>query len=465
MKNELFDIAFENTAGGMFLANSSGRVFFLPGVSSRALQGPDLSPRTSALLERSDFFSNRLNLDGVGARLRGRYFADYAGPYIHIVTLTNRCSLNCSYCSASANSAPGRDMTRATADKLLAFVFSIRGGGLTLEFQGGEPLLNFGVLKYIVEKAKRLNRGARKRLHFSVVTNLQNMDQGKLDFLESNGVAVCASFDAVRRVHDANRVSSAGSNYDRVAGWLREIGRRRARGSSMEAPNAICTVTRALLPYPEETVESYVKNGLYRIQLGPLDPLGRASGNSGLGYTPEEYFAFYRRALERMGELTLREGRAVYEKGAFNILKMTETAERNPHRNLEVLIRLAYDHNGDIYPSDEARMLACSGDDFFRLGNVRRDTFSGVLEKPLARALIASCFGELSQPYCARCPYAYYCRISPVYNYIFQGSFWGDLPSSDRCRFFKWMFGLVLRLKTDRRWSRIFRVWLREGVD
>jgi sulfatase maturation enzyme AslB (radical SAM superfamily) len=449
----------------MFLANSSGRVFFLPRVSSRAFRRPDLAPRTAALLERNDFFSDRLDLDGVGSRLRGRYFADYAGPYIHIVTLTNRCSLNCAYCSASANSSPGRDMTRATADRLLAFVFSIRSGGLTLEFQGGEPLLNFGVLRYIVEEAKRLNRKAGKRLHFSVVTNLQNMDSEKLDFLERSGVSVCASFDAVRRVHDANRASGAGSNYDRVVRWLGEIGRRRASGSSMEAPNAICTVTRALLPYPEETVDSYVENGLYRIQLGPLDPLGRAAGNSGLGYTPEEYFAFYRRALQRMGELTMREGRAVYEKGAFNILKMTETAERNPHRNLELLVRLAYDRNGDIYPSDEARMLASSGDDFFRLGNVRRDTFEGILGTPLARTLIASCFGELSQPYCARCPYSYYCRISPVYNYVFQGSFWGDLASSDRCRFFKLMFGLVLKLKRDRRWKKIFDIWLAEGVD
>lgn len=465
MKNELFDIAFENTAGGMFLANSSGRVFFLPGASSRVLPGPGLSRSTAARLERNDFFSNRLDLDGVWARLRDRYFADYSGPYIHIVTLTNRCSLNCSYCSASANSSPGRDMSRATADKLLAFVFSIKNEKLTLEFQGGEPLLNFGVLKYIVRKAQRLNREAGKRLHFSVVTNLQNMDAEKLDFLENNGVAVCASFDAVRSVHDANRVSGAGSNYDRVVRWLGEIVRRRARGSSMEAPNAICTVTRALLPYPEETVDSYVKNGLYRIQLGPLDPLGRAAGNAGLGYSSGEYFDFYQRALERMGELTLRGKRAVYEKGAFNVLKMTETSERNPHRNLELLIRLAYDQDGNVYPSDEARMLAASGDDLFRLGDVRRDTFPGVLETPLARALIASCFGELSQPYCARCPYAYYCRISPVYNYIFQGSFWGNLPASDRCRFFKRMFGLVLRLRTDRKWRRVFDVWLREGVD
>ncbi|KAF0127694.1 MAG: radical SAM domain-containing protein [Elusimicrobia bacterium] len=460
MKNGLFNPYFENSGGGLFLANPSGGAFFLKGVSSRRLRGARLGRAAEVFLRDNDFFSGRLDFRRLEERFGEHYFASYKGPHIHIVTLTNRCDLNCVYCSASSN-ASSADMSRATADRLLEFIFAIKNDRLVLEFQGGEPLLNFGTLRYIVEKARRLNRRAGKKLHFSVVTNLQSMDAGKLDFLERHKFAVCASFDAVRKVHDKNRVSAGGSNYDRVERWLKEIHARSARGEGLETPNAICTVTRDLLPFPAETVDSFVKNGLYRIQLGPLDPLGRAA-KAGT-YPQERYFRFYRKALERMGELTLRTGRAVYEKGAFNILKSTETAGRSPRRNLELLMRLAYDHNGDIYPSDEARMLANSGDPFFRLGNVRSARWPDVLNEPLARALISSCFGEFSQPYCARCPYSYYCRLSPVYNYIFQGSFWGNLPSSPRCAFFKFMFGLVLRLKRDRRWRRVFAIWLREG--
>ncbi|MGD9641801.1 MAG: radical SAM protein [Elusimicrobiales bacterium] len=461
MKHKLFNAYFENAARGLFLSNASGQAAFLKGASSRLLRPLRLGRKAGAWLRDNDFFSDRLDFGRLEERFREHYFTSYAGPYIHIVTLTNRCDLYCSYCSASSNSSSA-DMSKATADRLLDFVFAIKNERLVLEFQGGEPLLNFGVLKYIVEKAGRLNRRAGKKLHFSVVTNLQSMDAGKLDFLARNRVAICASFDGVRGVHDKNRVSRSGSNYDRVTRWLKEIRARAAKGE-LETPNAICTVTRDLFPFPVETVDAFVKNGLRRIQLGPLDPVGRGARLE--PYAQEEYFRFYRRALERMGELTLQTGRAVYEKGAFNILRSTETAERSPRRNLELLIRLAYDHNGDIYPSDEARMLAGAGDDLFKLGNVRRERLSDVLENPLARALISSCFGEFSQPYCARCPYNYYCRLSPVYNYIFQGSFWGNLPASPRCAFYKFMFGLVLRLKREQRWRGIFDIWLREGVN
>ncbi|HAN04486.1 MAG: hypothetical protein A2X29_10305 [Elusimicrobia bacterium GWA2_64_40] len=462
MINKPFNLYFENAARGLFLANASGQAAYLEGASSRLLRPLRLGRRTAAWLRDNDFFSGRLDFGRLEERFREHYFASYAGPSIHIVTLTNRCDLACSYCSASSNSSSA-DMSKATADRLLDFVFAIKNERLVLEFQGGEPLLNFGVLKHIVVKAKRLNRRAGKKLHFSVVTNLQGMDAAKLDFLAGNGVSICASFDGVRGVHDKNRVSRNGSNYDRVTRWLKEIQGRIERGEKLETPNAICTVTRDLLPFPVETVDAFVKNGLRRIQLGPLDPVGRGARLE--PYPQAEYFDFYRKALERMGELTLKTGRAVYEKGAFNILKSTETAERSPRRNLELLLRLAYDHNGDIYPSDEARMLAGAGDDLFKLGNVRRERLPDVLENPMARALISSCFGEFSQPYCARCPYSYYCRLSPVYNYIFQGSFWGNLPASPRCAFYKFMFGLVLRLKRERRWRGIFDIWLREGVN
>lgn len=462
MKDKLFDPCFENSGGGLFLANSAGRVFFLKGASSGSLRRSRLGRAAGASLRAEDFFSGRLDFRRLEERFGEHYFASYSGPHIHIVTLTNRCDLNCVYCSASSNSSSA-DMSRETADRVLDFIFAIKNDRLVLEFQGGEPLLNFGTLRHMVEKALRLNRRAGKKLHFSVVTNLHGMDRARLDFLSRNKFAVCASFDGLRNVHDKNRVSGGGSNYDRVERWLKEIRARAARGEGLEAPNAICTVTRDLLPFPEDTVDAFVRNGLYRIQLGPLDPLGRAAKTG--AYPQEEYFRFYRKALERMGELTLRTGRAVYEKGAFTILKSTETAERGPRRNLELLMRLAYDHNGDIYPSDEARMLANSGDDFFRLGNVRSDGLPDILGKPMARALISSCFGELSQPYCARCPYGYHCRLSPVYNYIFQGSFWGNLPSNRRCAFYKFMFGLVIRLKSERRWRRVFDSWLREGVD
>jgi len=256
-------------------------------------RGGRLSPASARTLSERGFFRESLDFEKL---MPGHYAAllkDWAGPRVHIIAVTGACDHACLYCGASAGGS-GAGMSLATAKKTVDFIFGTGSAELVLEFQGGEPLLNFGVLKHIVEKAKRLNRRAGKKLHFSVVTNLQGMDAAKLDFLARNKVSICASFDGVRAVHNKHRVSRSGSNYDRVERWLKEIRGRAAKGE-LEAPNAICTVTRDLLAFPVETVDAFVKNGLGRIQLGPLDPVGRGARLE--PYPQAEYFSFYRKAL------------------------------------------------------------------------------------------------------------------------------------------------------------------------
>ncbi|HAH31630.1 MAG TPA: hypothetical protein DCL44_04885 [Elusimicrobia bacterium] len=409
-------------------------------------------------LSEKGFAANRMDMKGMALGLSKTLFGGWKGPHVHIISLTQRCNQACAYCCASAGHGGG-GMSRKTAAKTLDFIFSIPCGDLVMEFQGGEPLLNFSVLRFMVNSARRRAVAQGRRVHFSVVTNLTAMTAAKLEFLVLNGVTICTSLDGPASLHDANRRLAGRGTHALVTAWLKKTRVAAKKYPGFEPPNAISTITRASLAQPERIVDEFIRQGIRRVQLGPLDPLGRAAGGWGaLGFSAAEFLAFYSRALDYMLALN-RRGNPVYEKGAVMFLKEIFGFGRPRYQNLDIFYRLAYNIDGGVYGSDEARMLANSGDDSFRLGSVQRDSFKRLIKKPTTRLLLLSAFPQLTQSACARCPYSVWCRVSPAHNWAAQGSFWGDMMTSQRCAIFKGVFDLLLSRLSDRAAGPVLRHW------
>ena len=116
-------------------------------------------------------------------------------PALQIVVVSLRCNHKCLYCHSSAvdPSRTDMDMSLETARRAVDFILSTPSPTLMIEFQGGEPLLNWPVLRFVVEYAQERNKRSGKDLAISLVTNLTLMTEEKLDFLLSRGVAVCTS--------------------------------------------------------------------------------------------------------------------------------------------------------------------------------------------------------------------------------------------------------------------------------
>ena len=78
---------------------------------------------------------------------------------LHIFVVSLRCDYTCQYCQVSRQTDDKHafDMSEETADKALELVFKSPSPALKIEFQGGEPLLNFSLIRYIVNEAIRLN--------------------------------------------------------------------------------------------------------------------------------------------------------------------------------------------------------------------------------------------------------------------------------------------------------------------
>src|SRR5947207_1197658 len=104
-------------------------------------------------------------------RTKRSFLAGFTKLHIFVVTL--RCDHSCKYCQVSRVSVDRSkfDMARETALLALDAVFRSPSRTLKIEFQGGEPLLNFELIQFVIEEAERRNIVEGRDLQFVVTTN------------------------------------------------------------------------------------------------------------------------------------------------------------------------------------------------------------------------------------------------------------------------------------------------------
>jgi His-Xaa-Ser system radical SAM maturase HxsB len=366
----------------------------------------------------------------------------FQGPSLHILAVTLRCNQNCHYCHSSkvGPSAAGVDMPMSTAKTIVDRIFESPSPQIHIEFQGGEPLLAWETIQGTVRYAREKNQGEQRDLAFTVVSNLSLMDEAKLDWLIEEGVMICTSLDGPKDLHDANRPYKMGSSYDHVVGWIDRIHEtyvRRGVDLNLARVNALLTVTRNSLTRAKDIVDEYIRRDLKAVALRTLDPFGFARPLwHKLGYTGEEFMAFWEEALEYAVERNLA-GDEIVEKNAAMFLTKIMTPRDPNHMDWRspcgaAIGQIAYNYDGSVYTCDEGRMVAEMGDELFRIGGVG-ETYESWIRSDTARAVTAASTLD-SQPYCSTCAYKPYCGVCPVYNYVAQGDVVGQMPSNDRCK-------------------------------
>lgn len=157
-------------------------------------------------------------------------FADMAGTFkersgdvvkalcLHVA---HTCNLNCAYCFASQGRYHGERalMSYEVGRRALDFLMEHSGTRTNLEvdFFGGEPLMNWGVVKRLVEYARSVEKAHRKRFRFTLTTNGVLIDDDVIDFVNREMSNVVLSLDGRREIHDRVRVDYNGQgSYDRI---------------------------------------------------------------------------------------------------------------------------------------------------------------------------------------------------------------------------------------------------------
>lgn len=378
---------------------------------------------------------------------------------LHIFVVTTACNLRCRYCQA--NGGPQclpAFMDEETARRAVDVALESPSNHLSFEFQGGEPLLNFPIVKLIVEYAEE--RRGDKHVQFSLVSNLTLATDEMISFLAEHDVGISTSLDGPAAVHDENRPHADGSgSHDEV---LAMVERFRAAGMGV---GAIQTTTRANLPFARETVQEYADAGFDSIFVRPLSPLG-AAGRSWdeIGYTAEEFTSFYRQVLDAVIELNkggqqMREGHAS--------LFLAKALHGYPANYMELrspcgasVGQVAYCPGGDVFTCDEGRMLAEMGDCSFRLGNVHENSYADLMGSSVCRTTCLASVTE-SIPGCCDCVYQPYCGICPVVNYALDGDLMPKQAGDYRCHVYEGMISTVFKLlyENERETMEILEEW------
>ena len=368
------------------------------------------------------------------------------GTSLHIIVLTLRCNMNCEYCHAAAKGETNNkyDMTIETAKKTVDFIFQTPSKSITIEFQGGETLINWDVLKYIVSYSKEKNKIAKKNLVFTTVSNLSEMTNEKLEYLIAEDVDICTSFDGPKDLHDTNRPTNYGSNYDVVVKWIRTITHEYKKRNIPKEVGALVTLTKKSLNYPKQIVDEYINLGLKSLHLRFLNVLGRSEHNNKIHYTAEEFMSFWKKAMKYIIKKQ-QEGFDIEERMA-NIMIDKITSEFDPgYLDLRnpcgaVIGQMAYNYDGNIYTCDEGRMI---DDDIFKVGNVFENTYKEVVTSDCTCTIVNSSILD-GYSTCKICAYKPYCGICPVCNYAEQGNLIAKISETIRCKIYKAQFDWLI---------------------
>jgi uncharacterized protein len=135
--------------------------------------------------------------------------------------IAHTCNLNCSYCFASQGKYHGERAVMSFEVGRRALDFLIENSGsrrnLEVDFFGGEPLLNFEVVKQLVEYARSVEGKHGKNFRFTLTTNGLLIDDDVIEFANREMSNVVLSLDGRREIHDRFRVDYAGiGSFDRI---------------------------------------------------------------------------------------------------------------------------------------------------------------------------------------------------------------------------------------------------------
>jgi His-Xaa-Ser system radical SAM maturase HxsB len=398
------------------------------------------------LRERS-FIVDTSDPDGEIEALHLKFGNFFSNPTLFIIGITRGCNLKCDYCQAKAerNSGSSYKFSEETIAKTVDFIFECTEENATIEFQGGEPLLEFSTIKRFIKAIKDRNRHIKKRIRFTLSTNLTLLNKDKLKYFSDNDVGIVGSIDGPREIHDKQR------SYWNGHGSYIKATQAFERAASAGVPLRIIAVaTKNSLENIEVVVDEFVERGMPEVFLNWPQRNGRALEQfywDRIGLSSNEYFHLWKKTIEHIAKINRYRTIPISERYLDLILQKILTPYSPNFMDWRspcgaIIGQISFDHNGNIYPCDEAR-----GDERLVIGNVHQDTYADVMQQKLTQEIIGASL--LENEICDFCVYKPFCGLCPVLNYKSSGNFQSFREFTYRCQIFTAMFDYVFQKILD----------------
>lgn len=464
---------FRDMGGWYLLTNDWGHYLMLESEDfHRVMEGRvTTNDPLFAELETRGFLKEHMDFRGLAkSYVKKNSFHWISGPSLHMIVVTLRCNQKCQYCHSSVvdPSRTDTDLDLETAKKIVDFIFTTPNPTLCIEFQGGEPLLNWPIVKFVIEYAQAKAKAGGRKLIMALVSNFTLMTEEKMEYLLDHHVAFCTSLDGPAELHDKNRpFLGGGEAQHKVIRWLKTLQKKCLSDEDRKyyLPGALMTTTRFSLEYGKEIVDLYVELELEQIFLRPLSPIGYAKRVwHEIGYEPGQFVKFYEDTLDYILALNKSGKAAIMERMALVVLTKIVKGVDPGFMDLRspagaVLGCLAYNYNGEIFVSDEGRMVDHQGDGIFKVGHVAESDWASVVDHPTTRACVSASTLD-NQPMCSQCAYKPYCGAEPVFHYEMQRSVVGQIPTSPWCVGHMGVFDVIFRKLREPENRAVFDKWL-----
>jgi His-Xaa-Ser system radical SAM maturase HxsB len=397
------------------------------------------------------------------------------GPNLHIIVTTLRCNHKCRYCHAAVApmSAKNFDMTQDTAKKVVDTIFHTSSHNLTIEFQWWESLVNWDIVKYIVEYAETRAIHLWKGLRFALVTNLSLMSDEKLDYLLKHNVHISTSLDWNEEIHNYNRTFEWWNSFVEVTNWIKKINKKYEENKIVDwewkplKVWALLTVTKKTLNKYKEVIDTYVGLWLNWIFLRPLNPYWFAAADlKELGYKWEEFVDFYKKSMDYIIELNKKWTKLHEMSSLIYLTKMLTDIDpnyldgRNPCG--AGIWQVAYNYDWKIYTCDEWRMLARMWDDNFFLTDLKetwKETYKEIIDNETTKIMVqASTIDWL--PWYNENVYKPYVWVCPVNSYKVNGGLIPNFATDEKRKVDFAILDYLFNWLREEKTKKVFESWL-----
>lgn len=310
--------------------------------------------------------------------------------------IAHDCNLRCSYCFAGTGEYLGHRslMSLEVGKKAIDFLIENSGNrrNLEVDFFGGEPLMNFDVVKGIVDYARKRENETKKNFRFTMTTNVLLLDEEKRAYINQNMHNVVLSLDGRKEINDAVRKRVDGSGcYDRILPLAKKMVEERAG----EQYYVRGTFTRKNLDFGKDVLHM-ADLGFDQISVEPVV----AAKNSGLDIRHEDLQV----VCEEYKRLALEYVERRKNGKWFNFFHFMIDLEGGPC--IAKRMRgcgsgteyLAVTPEGDLYPCHQF-----VGHNEFLLGNI----FDGLNDNPIREIFKET--NVYNKPECDACWAKFYC--------------------------------------------------------
>lgn len=402
------------------------------------------------------------------------------GPILHILVVTLRCNHKCQYCHAAVApmSAKKMDMSIDTAQKVVDTMFFSTSPIITIEFQWWEALVNWDVVRFVIEYATKKWQKLQKKVDFCIVTNLSLMTDDKLQYLLDHNVNISTSLDGNDEIHNYNRTFQDGNSYEQVTYWIQKINGEYEKKAAQNGEDyakkigALTTVTKKTLPYYKELVDTYLDLGLDGIFLRPLNPYGFAAADlEKLWYSDEQFLEFYRNALDYILEIN-KGGKVLREH--FSTIYLSKILKPRDPNFLDdrspcwaSIGQVAYNHDGKIYSCDEWRMLARMWINNFQIWEVSENpglTYEQMIMSDTTDIMVQSSTLD-GMPWYNESVYKPYMWVCPIHNYKSRGNVYPNFSLDSKKKISYGVIDYLFQKMKDSENKKVFLQWIREKWD